>query len=99
MLILNKRDSLFWKFVEYVFYVFVVLFPLVTYKSFLFGGTSSRSANLILLSIVLGIGYAIWLFKKGNSLHISKSFIPLSISIYFLFLVVSGLIGQNFSIS
>lgn len=97
MIILNKRDTLFWKFAEHLLYVFIVTFPFVMYKTFLYTGTSSRSLNLILLTSSLGIVFAISLFKRSSIFSIPKSPVLLAIGIYFLFLVISGIFGLSFS--
>ena len=99
MIILNKRDSLFWKFAEYSLYVFICLFPFINFNIFLFGGTSSRSATIVFWAIVLGLAFSAWLFKKVNNLSIPKSPILIAVAAYFLFIVVSAIWGLNFSTS
>ncbi len=94
-----KKDSLFWKTVEYVVYAFFVLFPFLNYTSFLYGPTSTRSVNIILVVSVIGILYACWLFKKTSELRIFKSPILFVLSIYFLCLLVSGISGVSFHTS
>ncbi len=92
----HGRKSLFWKATEYILYAYFALFPFITFRSFLFGGTSSRSAILILMAGILGILFAIWLFKKGNSISIPKSPILLVSVIYFLSILISGIFGFSF---
>lgn len=99
MLTSEKRGSFFWKFTEYIFYVYVALFPFVNFRTFLYGGSSTRAVTLILLAIILGIGFAFYLFKKNNALSVPKSPIFISILLYFIFLVISGIVGINFQTS
>ncbi|MDZ4786628.1 MAG: O-antigen ligase family protein, partial [bacterium] len=99
MLIADKKESFFWKFVEYTFYLFIILFPFVKFNTFLFGGSSTRAVSLILLAIILGIVFGFYLFKKDNSLLIPRSPIFVSILLYFIFLTISGSVGMNFQTS
>ncbi len=87
------------KISEYFIYVFLAFFPFISYKSFLYSGSSSRSANLILLAAIVGIFYAIWLMDKKNSLILPKSWILLATIVYFVSTVISALLGSNFDIS
>lgn len=92
----NEPKPIYWKFVEYVFYAYVILFPFFNFKSFLFGGSSTRAVSLILLAIILGISFSFQIFKKQNILSFPKSPILLSISIYLIFVIISGIAGMNF---
>lgn len=91
----NTRDSGFWKFTEYLLYLFFILFPLVNYSSFLYGGTSTRSLNLIIVSAILGIGLALWLFKKDNLVSLAKSPLFIALGLYLVSLAVSGFLGLD----
>ncbi len=93
----DTRASLFWKSVEYLFYLFFILFPFVNYSSFLYGGTSTRSLNLIIFSALLGIAFALWLFTKRSSVSLVKSPLLLALSAYLGSLSVSGLLGLSSS--
>ena len=95
MILRNKREDLFWKVIQYPVYIFVFTFPFINFNSFLYGGSSTRSINLILLTILLGISFCIYLFKSKNELSISKSPVFISISIYFLSILVSTIFGLN----
>lgn len=99
MLTLNKGGSFFWKFSEYTFYVYIVLFPFLNFRTFLYGGSTTRAVSLILLAIILGIGLALHLFNKNNELSIPKSPIFVSMFLYLIFLIISGIIGINFQTS
>lgn len=99
MIIFNKRDSLFWKSAEYLLYAFFCFFPFINFNSFLYGGTSSRSVVVIFLATVLGIAFAIQLFKKDSTLSFSKSPIFISVAVYLIFIVISGISGLNFGTS
>ncbi len=92
----NEVKPFYWKFVEYVFYVYIIIFPFLNFKSFLFGGSSTRAVSLILLAIILGISFSLHVFKKDNPLSFPKSPILLSISIYLVFVIISGIVGMNF---
>lgn len=99
MLILNQRNSLFWKVIEYTFYVFIIFFPFFNLNTFLYSGSSIRFVTLSLFATVLAVSLSVWLLKKDSSLSIPKSPIFLSLIIYFAFLVISALFGLDFSTS
>lgn len=99
MLILNQRNSPFWKVLEYIFYAFIVIFPFLNLNTFLYGGSSVRFVTLSLLSIGFAVLLSIQLFKKDSNLSVPKSPIFLSLVIYFAFLVISALFGLDFSTS
>ena len=93
----DTRKSIFWKSVAYLYYLFFVLFPFVNYGSFLYGGTSTRSLNLIIFSALLGMGFAFWLFKKDHSVSIVTSPPALALLLYFCSLSISGVMGLSFA--
>ncbi|MES3031554.1 MAG: O-antigen ligase family protein [Patescibacteria group bacterium] len=95
MIITNKRDSWFWNTTEYALSIFIILFPFITYKVFLYTGTSVRSTALILLATILGIAFCISLFKKGTSLSFPKSPVFLAIGLYIVFVIISAFQGLN----
>ena len=96
MIILNKRDSLFWKFIEHSSYAFICLFPFINFNVFLYGGTSSRSTAVIFFATILGVAFGLWLLKKGNNLSFSKSPIIIAVALYFLVLLISAVSGLSF---
>jgi O-antigen ligase len=96
-MLVDAKGSLFWKGVEYCFYIFFALFPFLNYTSFLYSGTSARSLNLIIFSAVLGIGLALWLLKKGREVAVVKSPLLIVLGAYLATLTISGLQGLNFS--
>ncbi len=91
----DTKNSIFWKCTEYLFCLFFILFPFLNYSSFLYGGTATRSLNLVIFSALLGIGFALWLFKKGNSVSLPKSPLLAALALYFGSLTISGLQGLN----
>jgi len=93
----DTKNSLFWKIAEYLFYAFFILFPFVNYGGFLYTGTSTRSLNLVIFAAVLGIGFALWLFKKGTTVSLVRSPLFIALALYLGSLTVSGLAGLNFS--
>ena len=99
MIISNKRNGWFWKAAEYILYIFIVIFPFISYKVFLYNGTSIRSTLLILTSTILGILFCMELFKKGTTLSIPKSPVFLATSAYLIFVIISGLQGLNPALS
>ncbi len=94
-MITDTSGSVFWKGIEYLFYFFFVTFPFINYTSFLYGGTSTRSLNLIIFSTLLAICLGVWLFKKEHSISIVKSPAFISLALYFVALIISGLQGLN----
>ncbi len=94
-MITDAKRSVFWKSVEYLFYLFFISFPFIHYGSFLYSGTSTRSLNLIIFSAFLGVGLALWLFKKGNSVSLVKSPIFIALGLYLISLAVSGFLGLD----
>jgi tetratricopeptide (TPR) repeat protein len=96
-MIVDTRHSLFWKAVEYAFYLFFMLFPFVNYSTYLYGGTATRSLNLIVFTTVLSIGFACWLCTKNSSVSLVKSPPFIALVLYFISLFISGLVGLNFA--
>ncbi len=94
-----RKHSFFWKCAEYGIYLFFALFPFINLQTFLYGGTSIRLVSLVLASSILGIVFGISLFKKFSSFSIPKSFIPLSLLVYFVALALSGVVGLSFHTS
>lgn len=95
----NTKTSTFWRFVEYILYAYIAIFPFLSFKTFLFGGSSTRAASLILLTIFLGIALSLYMLRNGKQLLIPKSPIFVAISAYFIFIVISGIMGLDFNIS
>jgi hypothetical protein len=91
----DKWNSSFWKSIEYLFYLFFIFFPFLNYSSFLYGGTSTRSLNLIIFASLIGIGLALWLLKKDNSVSIVKSPLFLVLTLYLISLTISGYLGLS----
>src|SRR3989338_11270594 len=96
-MIADTHRSYFWKSVEYLFYAFFVVFPFINYSSFLYGGSSTRSLNLVIFAGFLGLALGIWLFKKSASLSLVKSPLFIALALYFLALSFSGILGLDFS--
>ena len=93
----DTKNSVFWKSTYYLFLLFFVTFPFANYSGFLYSGTSTRSLNLVIFSAVLGIDFAVWLFKKGNTVSIAKSPLVIALTLYLASLTLSGLVGLNLS--
>lgn len=98
---MNKdiKQSWFSQIAQYVMYVFFVLFPFTNTSYFLYGGTSVRSIALILIMDILMVLFAVWIFKKDQNITIPKSWIFLSLVIYFVSMTISSFFGLNFSVS
>lgn len=95
-MITDTKNNLFWKGIAYAYYVYFASFPFIVYNSFLFGGTSSRSVNLIVFSAVLGLALAGYTsYQKGRGLALAKSPLLLALFVYFLALIISGIQGLN----
>src|SRR3990167_8090058 len=93
----ETRNSLFWKSVEYLFYAFFVAFPFINYSSFLYGGSSTRSLNLVIFAGFLGLALGIWLFRKSASVSLVKSPLFIVLVPYLIALTLSGIFGLDFS--
>lgn len=90
------NDSAFWKTVGLLFCGFFVVFPFINYTTYLYGGSATRSLNLIVFSALLGLVYAGWVVvKKGKGvvLQLSPAFIALTL--YLISLSLSGMLGLN----
>lgn len=87
------------KITEYGLYLFFILFPFINYSTFLFGGTSTRSVNLTIFTSVIGILFALSLFRKKAFFSLPKSPIAIALIAYFGSLFISALVGLNFSTS
>ena len=96
-MVADTRNSLFWKISEYLFYAFFILFPFVNYGGFLYTGTSTRALNVIIFAAVLGIGFALWLFKQGSTVSLIKSPPLIALTLYLASLTISGIFGLSFS--
>lgn len=96
---INEGKKGFWKFAEYLLYIFFFLFPLVSYNGFLYGGTSIRAINLMFLASLLLITFGIRSFKKDSSVTIQKSPIFIAMLIYFVLVFISAVNGINFNVS
>jgi O-antigen ligase len=95
----TQGNSSFWKAIEYLFYAFFALFPFVSYGSYLYTGTATRSVNLIVFAALVGIAFGIWLLRKGSNVSLVKSPPFLALLLHFVSLVVSGFVGLSFSTS
>lgn len=77
---------------------FYATFPFIIYSTFLFGGTGSRSLNMVILGSVLGVvlGGRL-LLQKGRGIELAWSPALLALGLYFIAMVLAGLLGMNFS--
>ncbi|MBP6858891.1 MAG: O-antigen ligase family protein [Candidatus Pacebacteria bacterium] len=95
LIVSRGENSPVWKWVQYIVFAFFISFPFVMFNGFLYGGSSTRSVTLIAVSIILGILFAVWSFKQNSELSIPKSYIGLTVAVYFILLVVSGIAGLD----
>ncbi|MDQ3077173.1 MAG: O-antigen ligase family protein [bacterium] len=98
-MIIAKTESFFWKITEWIFYIFFAVFPFINYKSYLYTGTSTRAINLIFVSSILGVGFALWYLRKKSTIAMHKNLIFGALGAYFLILCISALGGINSSTS
>ncbi len=97
-MIIKKISSLFWQSTEYLVYFFIFAFPFVNYGGFLYTGSLTRAVNLLLLAVFLGVGFSFWLYKnQSQKVLIAKSPVFIALILNLLFMVVSGLVGLNWS--
>jgi len=96
---LEDYNKPFWKFTEYILHIFFFLFPLINFQGFLYGPSSIRALNLMILVCVLLFIFAIRSLKKDNSITIQKSPIYIVLLVYFVMVVVSGIFGLSFETS
>jgi O-antigen ligase len=86
----------FKSFLKSILLVFLASFPFILYNGFLFNATSSRSLNTVLLVQILMIFLGIYLFKNKSIVKIVKSPITISLSIFFIIMVVASVFGVDF---
>jgi len=96
---LGAKNNLFYRLAEWIFYVFIAIFPFIVYPGWLFSGTATRSINLIIFIELLLIIFAVLLFKKNITLSILKSPITLALGLFLMVLFITGLNGVDFSTS
>ncbi len=94
-MIINKKPLFFWEAVEYGMYAFFATLPFLIFYYFLYGGSASRSVTLIGFASVLGIWGAVWLWQKGNTISLPKSPVFVSLMLYGIAVVVSGIVGVD----
>lgn len=87
------------KIIEWMFYVFICIFPFVFYDGWLFYGTASRSINLVLFSEIVAIIFGVFLIKTDNRISLIKSPITLGLLLLILVSFISSLSGVDFSMS
>ncbi len=85
--------SQLWKWIGYILYAYFITFPFVIYNGFLYGGSSTRSISLIAVSIIISTLFVLWSSRKGAEVSIPRSYIGLSLVVYFVAIVISGLAG------
>ncbi len=98
-MLIDNKNSGFFKFSEYVIYGFFAIFPFFIFKNFLYQGSSSRFLILCLTTSILAIGLSFYLFKKKNGLSFVKSPIIYIFGAYLLFLFISAIFGYDFQTS
>ncbi len=74
-------------------FIFFVSFPFVMWNGFLYSGSSSRAVTLVGVTIVTGVIFSVWLFKRNTVVSIPRSYIGFSLLIYLLALIISSLVG------
>jgi O-antigen ligase len=90
-----KRGG-FVRIATYALYTLAAIFPFTYYNSFLYWGTSTRSVLLILLTTLVGVAFAVSLFRKDTVFSIQKSPVLLALVLYFISLTISGIFGLSF---
>lgn len=91
-----KGHNLIQKSIEWVFYVFIALFPFISYNGFLFAGTASRAVNLAVFAEILVLIFCFLLFDKKNDFFIVKSPITLALALLLIVSSVSAFQGVDF---
>lgn len=85
--------------IEWVFYIFIALFPFILYRGFLYNGTATRSVNLMVVIELLAILCSFALLQKRQTLSIARSPITLALLCYLGILWVSAFVGVDYSVS
>lgn len=84
------------KFARTLICIFVALFPIISYKGFIYDAVSTRALNLIFLVEILVIAIAFILFNKNAKLKVLKSPISLGLVLLFISLLISSFFGVDF---
>lgn len=95
----NQLKSGIFNFIKYTLVSFIALFPIILFKGYLYNGTSSRAIFLMIVIEILAIVFALTLFKKDREVKFFKSPIAITMSLYFLVLIIAGLQGVDPSMS
>ena len=98
MFIENTKNTSM-KYVEYMVYAMVAIFPFFIFKNFLYQGSSSRFLLLSLVSSICAIIVGIIFLKNKSDVSISKSPILYVFACYFVYLFVSAFFGIDFTTS
>lgn len=95
----NLNKQFIGRFMEWMFYGFICIFPFVFYDGWLFYGTASRSINLVVFTEILAIAFGIFLMKSKERISFIKS--PITLGLLFLLIssFISSLNGVDFSMS
>lgn len=96
---LNIKNEIYSKITAWIIYIFIAIFPFITYQGFLYFGTATRSVNLIITTELLVAVFICFLFKKESSVSIMKSPISIVLVSYLVILFVCGIVGVDFSAS
>src|SRR3989344_2551906 len=91
-----KGNNFIQNSIEWMFYVFIALFPFVSYNGFLFAGTSSRTVNLVIFVEIIVLIFCFLLFSKKNDFSIIKSPITLAWALLLIVSFVSAFQGVDF---
>ncbi len=87
------------KFIEYLLYVFIAVFPFLTYQGFLFSGTATRGINLIIVVEVIALILGFYLLGKDRVVAFAKSPVTVVLGVFFGVMFLSSLLGVDFETS
>ncbi len=93
----KKIENFSIKINSVIAYLFVALFPFINFSQFLFGGTSTRSLFLILITTFLVIILIVGYVGKDTSITIPKTPFIIVVVIYTLVTIISSLLGFDFN--
>jgi len=92
---LDQREGGIRTLFEYVFYLFIIIFPFASVTEFLYGPASGRALLTMLLVEILAIILGFVLFKKNLTIKIYKSPIIIALGVYLLAVIVSSFFGVD----
>lgn len=85
--------------IEWTLYIFVALFPFISYMGYLFYGTATRAVNLVVVIEILTVVFGISLLSPRRRIALAKSPITISLFAFLVLLIVSGVQGVDVATS